>query len=82
MRLFEGGVPHKKWTVLKREWTKLQPGASLYSRFPLMRFNEPPGYAENPDNLIFLLKIGYIDSLKFICYYLQYVLASKPFVHT
>ena len=38
-----------------------------YSRIPLIRFNwdgEPSGYAENPDNWIFLFKIGYIGSLK------------------
>jgi len=27
------------------------------------------------------LKIGYIGSLKFGCFYLQYVPASKPFDH-
>jgi hypothetical protein len=31
--------------------------------------------------LDFFLKIGYIGNLKFGCYYLQYVPASKPFSH-
>ena len=38
-----------------------------YSRTPLIRFNwdgESSGYAENPNNWIFSLKIGYIGSLK------------------
>jgi len=50
-----------------------------YSRTPLIRINwdgEPSGYAENPDNWIFLLKIGYFGSIKFGCFYLQYVAAS------
>jgi len=29
----------------------------------------------------FLLEIGYIGSLKFGCYFLQYVPASRPFDH-
>jgi len=29
----------------------------------------------------FFFEIGYSGSLKFGCYYLQYVPASKPFVH-
>jgi hypothetical protein len=33
------------------------------------------------ENLDFSLKIGYIGSLKFSCYYLQYVPASKLFDH-
>ena len=55
-----------------------------YSRTPLYWINwdgGPSGYAENPDNWIFFLKIGYTGSLKFGCYYLQYVPASKPFDH-
>ena len=32
-----------------------------------------------PDNWIFCFKIGYIGSLQFGCYCLQYVPASKPF---
>jgi len=56
----------------------------LYGRTPLIRINwdgEPSGYAENPDNWIFSLKMGDIGSLKFGCYYLRYVPASKPFYH-
>jgi len=55
-----------------------------YSRIPLIRIKwdgEQSGYAEYTDNLIFFL-IGEIVSLKFGCYYLQYVTASKPFDHT
>ena len=51
---------------------------------PLIRINwnsGTSGYAENPDNLIFFLKIGYIDSLKFGCYYLQYAPLPKHFDH-
>jgi hypothetical protein len=36
---------------------------SVYSRTPLIRINwdgEPSGYAENTDNWIFLLQVGYI----------------------
>ena len=50
----------------------------------LIRFNqngEPSGYAENPDNWIFYLKVSYIGGLKFGGYYLQYVPANKPFDH-
>ena len=53
----------------------------LHSRTLLIRINldgEPSGHAENPN---FSLKIGYIGSLKFGCYYLPYVPASKPFYH-
>jgi len=53
-------------------------------RTPLMRINcegEPSGYAENPDNWIFLLQIGYMVSLQLDCYYVQYVSASKTFDH-
>jgi len=51
-----------------------------YSKTPLIRIiwdGEPSRYAENPDNWIFLC----IDSLKFGCYYLQHVPASKPRDH-
>ena len=54
----------------------------MQSRTPLIRINwdaEQSGYAENPVNWIFPLKIGYIGGLKFGCYYLQYAPASKPF---
>jgi hypothetical protein len=47
-----------------------------------MRINwdcKPSRYAENPDNRIFLWKTGYIGSLNFTRYYLQYVPVSKPF---
>ena len=57
----------------------------MYSRTPFIRANwdaETYGYAKNPDNWIFSSKIGYIGSLKFGCYYLQYVSASKPFDHS
>jgi len=54
-----------------------------YSRNLLIWTNldgEQFGYAENPDNWIFLfLNIGYIGSLKFGCHYLQYVPASRTF---
>jgi len=56
----------------------------LYSRTPLIWINwdsELSGYAENPGNWIFLLKTGHIGSLKFSCYYLQYIPVSKPFNH-
>jgi hypothetical protein len=56
----------------------------IHNRTPLIRINsdgEPSGYAENTDNGIFPLKMGYIGSLQFCCYYLQYVPASKPFYH-
>jgi len=33
------------------------------------------------NQLDFSLKIWYIGSLQFSCYYLQYVPASKPFDH-
>ena len=58
---------------------------NLYSRTPLIGINwdsEPSLYAENPDNWTLFLKTGYIGSLKFGCYYLQYVPTSKPFDHT
>jgi len=42
---------------------------------------ELSGYAEISDNWFFSLKISYIGILKFGCYYLQYVPASKPFDH-
>jgi hypothetical protein len=45
----------------------------LYSRTSLIRINwdgEPSWYAENSD---FSFQTGYIGSLKFGCYYLQYV---------
>jgi len=51
-----------------------------YSRTPLIRFNwegKPSVCAENPDNWIFSLKIDYTGSLKFSCYYLENVPASK-----
>jgi len=54
---------------------------TFYSRTPLIRINwddEPSGYAENPDNLIFSLKIGYIDSLKFGCMYRRLNLSTTP----
>jgi len=44
-------------------------------RTPIIRINWdglPSGYAENQDNWIFLLKIGYTGSFKFGCYCLQY----------
>ena len=50
-----------------------------YRRTPLIRIHwdgEPSGYAENPDNWIFLLKIGYIGSLKFGSYSVPGVLIS------
>jgi len=57
-----------------------------YSSTPLIRKNwdgQPYGYAGNPDNWIFEKKKkvggGYIGSLKFGYYYLQYVPASKSF---
>jgi len=56
----------------------------VYSRNPLLRINldgELSGYAENPDNLIFSLNLGYTGSLKFGSYYLQYVSLSKSFDH-
>jgi len=56
-----------------------------YSKTPLIRINrdgKPSGYAENPDSLDFSLKIGYIGSLIFGCYYLQYVPLPKPVDHT
>ena len=43
-----------------------------YDRTPIIRINwngEPSGYADNPDNWIFFLTVGYIGSLKFGCYY-------------
>ena len=43
---------------------------------------KPSRYAENQDNWIFLLKIGYIGGLQFSCYYLRNVPAFKPFNHT
>jgi hypothetical protein len=55
-----------------------------YSRTPRVQINpdvEPSGYAENPDYWIFSLQIGYIGSLQFSRYYLQYVPTSKPFDH-
>jgi hypothetical protein len=39
---------------------------------------EPSGHSGNPDNWSFPLKKGYVGSLKFRCYYLQYVHASSP----
>jgi len=30
----------------------------------------------------FFTEIGYIGSVKLVCYYLQHVLASKPFCHS
>jgi len=56
----------------------------MYSRSTFIRINwdgQPSEYAENADNWNFLLKIIYIGSLQFGCYYLQYVPASKPFDH-
>ena len=53
-------------------------GRQAYSKTPLIRINwdgEPSGY------LYFSLKIGYTGSLKFACYYLQFVPASKPIDH-
>jgi hypothetical protein len=48
-----------------------------YFTIPLTRVNwdgEHFGYAENPDNWIFLfLKIGYIGRLNFGSYYLQWL---------
>jgi hypothetical protein len=55
---------------------------SKYSRTPLIRINwdgEPSGHANNPDNWIFYLKIGFTLSLHFGCYCLLYVPASKTF---
>jgi len=49
------------------------------SPYPDYRDGETPGYAENPVNWNFAFRIGYIGSLQFRCYYLQYVPASKPF---
>jgi hypothetical protein len=62
----------------------LRPLITQNSKTQLIQTNwdgEPFGYAENPDNWIFFLKIDYIGSLKFGCYYLQYVLAFEPFNH-
>jgi len=56
----------------------------MYNRTPIIRINwdgEPPGYAENTDNLDFSLKIVCICCLQFGCYYLQYVPESQPFDH-
>jgi hypothetical protein len=53
----------------------------MYSGTPLIRINwdgESSGYAEYPDNWGVSLKTG---SLKFGCYCLRYVPASKPFDH-
>jgi hypothetical protein len=57
--------------------------SSSYSRTALIRINwddEPFGCAESPDNWIFFL-ICDVGSLRFGCYYLQYILASEPFDH-
>jgi len=54
----------------------------MYSVTPLVRISwdgKPSGYTENPDNWIFSFKICQIGSLKFGCYYVQYVPASKRF---
>jgi hypothetical protein len=51
-----------------------------YSSTPLIRTDwdgKHSGYAENLKKIIFSLKIGYIGSVKFGCYYLQYVPARK-----
>jgi hypothetical protein len=55
-----------------------------YNRTLFIRINcvnEPTGYAEIPDNWIFLWKIVYIGSSQFGWYYLNYVPTSKPFAH-
>jgi hypothetical protein len=52
-------------------------------RIPHIRINwdvEASEFSENPNNWIFYWK-GYTGSLKFGCYYLQYVPASTPFDH-
>jgi len=64
--------------------TSLQRAATFvnYSRTPLIQINwdgELSGYAENPDNWNFLSKQAKMAVLKFGCYYVKYVLASKPF---
>ena len=54
----------------------------LRKKTPLIQINsddEPSGYAQNPDDWIFFWEIGYFSSLKFGCYYLQYIPASKTF---
>ena len=65
---------HVRQNSLLFIFQKLQAGkhpymcnGTKYSRTPFIRNNwdgEPSGYAEIPDNWIFLLKIGYIGSLK------------------
>jgi hypothetical protein len=53
----------------------------IYIRTPIIRINwddEPSGKTENP----VIGFLGYIVSLKFGCYYLQNVPASKPFNYT
>jgi len=56
-----------------------------YSRTPNISINwdgEPFEHAENLDNFFSLkIRVCYIGSLEFSCYYLQYVPASKPFDH-
>jgi hypothetical protein len=68
--------------IIHCKFTYCQSQPHKYSRIPFIGINwdgESTGYADNPDNWNFLLKMGYIVSLQFGCYYLQYVPASKPF---
>ena len=50
-----------------------------HSRSPLIRINwddAPSGYAENPDNWIFSLKIGYIGSLNWKTFLITAILGA------
>jgi hypothetical protein len=61
-----------------------QNSVTYYSITPLIQNNwdgEIPGYVENPYICIFLWILTRFVSLKFRCYYLQYIPASKPFDH-
>ena len=53
-----------------------------YSRTPLIQINWDGKQSRYAENLDFFLKIGYTVTLKFGCYYLQYVPVSKPFNHS